>query len=239
VPAIADAQAFPAVGVANGIAFETVAGVRIWYPATDEVVTYGTKPAFVGDGRKRMITWCEERCTALHITRIGGRDLVVDAPDGRSFDLRGSKFSPDGQRLAVSADNDSSGVLVLVDTHMADASTVVYDLGSYGTSIGWSAGARQLFFSSNSYMEPTSEVGRVDLRSRRVQRATLPFGGALSFVPLTRDEARPLLRAMTSRPDSCPPPTIQPSRRTGACGFTFSVKPGATSRLSVPAQTHG
>jgi hypothetical protein len=51
--------------------------------------------------------------------------------------------------------------------------------------------------------------------------ATLPFGGALSFLVLEVDDAGPFLPDELDSQDVCPQVSTYPSGRTGICGFNF------------------
>jgi hypothetical protein len=224
-PAEIDAlMASPGIGLATGIAFETSAGVRIWYPDEPRVVALGSQQAFVGDASGDDLAWCEGQCIELHMTKVGAmRNRIVVAPNSGSFDVRGSRFSPDGRSLAVMA----STTLMLIDVATGKTYASIDALPEF-SYLGWSDDSRQLFFSSWSHMERSTKLGRYDVRTHHVERRLLPFGQALGFVTLKPSEARVLMHSERGKPRSCPAPTVQPSGRTGACGFGFRAKPSAT-----------
>jgi hypothetical protein len=215
---------FPAIGIPGGLAVETDSGVALWDAATGEVrQRLGSGSGFVSDAKGPLLAWCDT-CTEVHITNVEtGEDVVVPAlPGGGAFQTyafgaRSARFSPDGQYLATLVAENS---VVLIGTATGEA-RVIANLPATYDYFGWSADSRQLYASSYSYSRSDTTVLRYDLDSGETDLATLPFGGALSFVVLTPEEARPYLDAEEQLPADCPPVFAQPSGRTGICGFRF------------------
>ena len=93
-------------------------------------------------------------------------------------------------------------------------------------SIAWSADGTQLFFANDSYKKTATEIGRFDVASGVVQRATVPFGDGLRFVALSQSEARSFLQAPTRPSSECPSPDVYPTNRTSSCAFRFTPRRG-------------
>ena len=228
-PAPIEDSGFPVFGVPGGLALETHDGGAVVWDAASGTVSkgLGTGTAWVSDAADAMLAWCLDDCLELHITNVeNGEDVVVASPSdsgnessqGRPFTPRAARFSPDGKLLAALTGNS----LVLIDTITAQPE-VVAQIPSHesGYFIAWSPDGQQLFVSSYSYQQPSTFVLRYDLDAEQVDVATLPFGGALSFIVVDAEEATPYLRDEDQEPSSCPPPTGFPSRRGGICGFRF------------------
>jgi hypothetical protein len=134
-------------------------------------------------------------------------------------------MSPDAARLAFVTPGPASRLMVLdISTnHLA-----VDELVDSSTYPIWSSDSNQLFWVTNSYGEASTIVGRVDVDSGVSESVRLPFGGTLSAVAVDRADAGSFLPTeLAADPDSCPPPNIQPSNRTAACGFRVTSRPAS------------
>ncbi len=226
-PKLVDIDGFPAIGVPGGLAVETDGGIALWDAVSGTVTRrLGNGPGFVSDASGPLLAWCVEDCAELHITNVATTrdDLVIQVPDAETgssalrFRARDARFSPDGTSLAAIA-GDS---LVLIDTETGDADVAAQlPTSEPGYFLGWSPDGAQLFVSSFSYQQPTTDLVRYDLRDGAADQIRLPFGGALSFVVIDKDAARPYLRDQDQDPTACPQVRAQPSGRTGLCGFRF------------------
>jgi len=224
-PKLLDAVGFPAIGILGGLALETDDGVALWDAGSGSVIErLGSGPGQVKDSIGRLLAWCTGDCGELHITDLAsGEDLTVAAPDdtvfsGRPFTGRAARFSPDGSRLAAIADDK----IVMIYPATGEA-LVVGQLPTveFGYFLGWSPDGSQLFASSFSYQQATTHLVRYHPATGTYESVELPFGGALSFVVLDRDEAAAYLRDQAQEPTDCPQVNSQPSGRSGVCGFRF------------------
>jgi hypothetical protein len=235
-PDLAPGTAVPDIAYRDGLVFESITGVRLWDTVTNTVRILG-RSGIPGDTNGSTVTWCDSLCNQLHITD-GLRDRVVTAPATiPTFDVRSGRFSPDGRYLAVLAGAPgplaagSRGDIVLIDVKHGTQRVAVSDVPRFD-SMAWSADGKQLFFAGDSYQRPTTEVSRVDLRTRAIQRTSLPFGGATRFVALARSDASAFLRSTTSTAAGCPATSKYPSGRTKPCAFRYSP----TRRATIPGK---
>lgn len=219
---------WPGIGVVGGMAFTSITGVALWDAASGQVTArLGTSQGFVSDVHGDALAWCEGECLRLHVRFGDGRDISVASPDGSPFDSRSARFSPDGRKLAavaggnISTPPDPTGRVVLIDVGTASADFVTPEALYLPVSLHWAPDGRQLFFNADSYARTTTLLGRLVLPDRRLELATLPFGGGISALAVGRNEVKGLLGARTGDPQACPPPTIQPSHRTSGCAFAF------------------
>jgi hypothetical protein len=225
-PELASKVVIPSTGVAGGLAFESpTSGVRVWNTTTGTVRVLGDGIGAVGAAHGSLMTWCDRGCTQFHITDLSGPDRVFQLPRGtRSFDARSSRFSPDGTHLAVATEPASVGAVVVYDIGRGTSTVFTGNRSNFATYLGWSPDGAQLFFSTYSWMQRKTAIGRFDLASGVVERATLPFGSTLSFLALDRGEASTFLHATTGPPAACPAPDAYPSDRTAACAFRFTPR---------------
>ena len=224
-------RGIPAIGVPDGVAHGSSGeGVLIWDANTGRVTArLGSGPGFVADAHGDLLTWCERDCEQLHISRLGGRDLVVPAPtEAPSFDGYASQFSPGGRYVAAivgdrgPVDRESRWNVLLIDTTTGTARQVFSRVRGTGLYVTWGPDAKQLFVSTYSYRETETTIGVYNLRTSEGMTATVPVGGALSPIAIERDAVRALMSAELGSPDACPAYTSTPSERTtNACGFAF------------------
>jgi len=169
----------------------------------------------------------------------------VTAPQNApTFDVRSGRFSPDGTHLAVMAGSagpvaaESRGSIVIIDVKHATKQSVARNIPRFD-SIAWSADGKQLFFATDSYKKPVTDIGRLDVASRVVQRVRVPFGDGLRFVALSQSEANTFLKAPTGPPSECPSPDIYLrgylSHRTTPCAFRFTPQRRATTPVARAA----
>lgn len=213
----------PARGVLGGLALETENGVAILDVAADGVVRrLGTGSGFVADARERTLAWCAEDCAQFHVTDLEGKDQVFAPESGEVFDARSARISPDGRLVAATIvprdlrDGDSIGAVVLLDTATGQLTHLTEHLRPQPTYLAWSPDGSQLFFSGYSYGALQTPIGRYDLADEVLELATLPVGGALSFIALDRSEsaaflagARPLPVKMGTRRARIAVPDLQ------------------------------
>lgn len=203
---------FPARGVLGGLAMETEDGVAIWDTEAEKIVArFGKGNGFVSDTAGRTLVWCEDNCARLYVTDLGGDDRSFVPPEGHDvFDARSARLSPDGTLVAAIVADDgprhdeSTGSVVILEPESGEVRSVTRPLQPPPAYIAWSADGRQLFFSSYSYDASQTNVGRYVPDDGRVQLTTLPVGGALSFIPLDRDEANVFLEDAQPLPGRVP-----------------------------------
>lgn len=195
-PGVADAV--PSRGVVGGLALETESGVAIWDAQQGQIVSrLGEGTGFVADARGRTIVWCEDACAQLHVTDLDGRDQVLApaADGGDAFEPRSARLSPDGTLVAAIVgdpgplDNSSTGAVVVGDTRTGEFTRITPVLSPRPAYLAWSADGSQLFFAADGYGRTATDVGRYVVDDDRSELITLPVGGAMSFLPLDRDEA--------------------------------------------------
>jgi hypothetical protein len=221
-------EAFPSLGVPGGIVHETDRGIVVWEADTQETVRVpGVGTGFVADVHGRLVAWCDGECV-LHLTEVGGEDIVVPSPDdARPFEPRSARFSPDGRLLAAIVgdpgpiDPDSRAAIAVVDVDFGEATLITDPLLPRPSYLAWSDDGRNLFFSSWSYKQPETVLGWYRPADRHLEIATLPFGGTLSFVVLDPDHAGSFLTEELGSQEDCAQVASYPSGRSGICGFSF------------------
>ena len=218
------ADGYPAIGVPGGLALETDAGIRLWYPGTGTTdVGFGGASAVVADVDSSQLAYCPtSTCTEMHITDLSTQGTVIifhsEGFNTRTFGGRSARFSPDGTFLALTTERG----LVLANTETGVATTLTDDLASeQPLYVAWSPDGRQLYAATYSYGFSESALARYDIATRVLTTASIPFGGALDFVVLEPHEADTYLRDEEQPPSSCPPVDTQPSGRTEICGFRY------------------
>jgi hypothetical protein len=227
-PSLHPFGAVPRIGVQGGLVYETSTGLDIWDVGAERFTTHlGTHPGFVGDANGRRLAWCESTCSSLHVTRVGGQDVVIAAPRHQEFAVHTARFSPDGRLLAVIAtDWDVAAPrdrLVVVDAHAGTtvaARRLGFGSAVEGEHVAWSADSISLFVASHSHGEPETHLGWFRVDERTWDTTTLPFGGLLSFVAVEHDEL-PAVEEVNHTAIECPPPMLQPSGRTVPCSFRY------------------
>ncbi len=222
-PTPLDVAGFPTIGIPGGLALETDTGIALWDADTGEVVkVLGTGPASVSDvsrDRDARIAWCEDPCTELHITTIGsGEDVVVTSRSGEPFDARSARFSNDLRFLAAPA---GSSVVVVDFEDITDYSEFPVPGTDPFVFVSWAPFGPDLFASTYSYGGSLTTVVWHNALHKTTVSTELPFGGALSFVVIGRDQAFGFFGDDLQSPDDCSAPIAQPSGRTGICNFGF------------------
>lgn len=218
----------PAMGIPEGIAYETTAGVALWDAHTERITTrLGTKAAFVDDVHDDMLAWCEDICTTEHITHIGGRDLTISTPaDTRAFQGRSARFSPDGRYLAAVVALDGplaphpTYKIDLVDTLTGAARVITPKSIPLGVSLAWSPDSQRLFFSPFAYANTHLTLGEYVVRTGQLNTASVPFWGNFG-IAVAQSTAAPLLSAPTIAQNRCPPPVQTTGGPTPTCAFHF------------------
>jgi hypothetical protein len=219
---------FPEMGIPEGLAYETAAGVALWDAQTGRITSrLGTKVAFVDDVHADMLAWCEALCSTEHITRIGGRDISVSMPAGAAaFEGRSARFSPDGRYLAAVVGLQgplaphSSYEIDLLDTRTGVARVITTKSIPLGVSLAWSPDSQRLFFSPFAYANTHIVLGEYVLRTDQLHTATVPFWGNLG-IAVAQSTAAPLLASPTIARDKCPPPVQARGSPTPTCAFQF------------------
>lgn len=182
----------PSIGIPGGLAADSEDGIVLWSYATGEVIErLGSGLAFVSDvssDAQTKLAWCEDPCPELHVTTLGGADLVFDSPGQVMFDARSARFSPDGRYVAAPAASD----IILIDLADGGDMTSVLTIEDQWESnlvVGWAPTGSVLFASTLSYQQPQVTIGYHDAVTGESQVATLPYGGTLSFVVLDTNDA--------------------------------------------------
>jgi hypothetical protein len=213
-----DGYMFPSIGVPGGLALETDDGIRLWYPTggvTDEVI--GGDDAAVAASNETHLAYCSIQCTEFEIRDwSSGGTVLVSLPDDLFIDPSGARFSPDASVLAVPF---SRGILV-IDVEIGLTDPVLDDtVGDW--MVAWSPDSKWLIGALYSYGESANSLRRINLSTDEVVDASVPFGGTLSFIVLSPDEAVWFLRDEDQAHTACPPVSGFPSGREGICGFRF------------------
>jgi hypothetical protein len=226
----------PAAGIPGGLVFETESGVALWDAAQEEVVErLGQGSGFVGDAAGDLAVWCGDPCPALHVTRLGGHDQVIAAPEGDLvFDVQSSRLSPDGALVASlligpgPSGDGHAGRVVVADVATGEVVLTSDPLIPRPFFVAWSSDSDQLFFAAYGYGREDTDVGRWVRATGETELATLAVGGTLDLVVLRRDEAGALLDAPAGAGDRahCPPAAMFPSGREGPCALRWDL-PGA------------
>lgn len=223
-----DDKSFPSMGIPGGLAFETPHGLDLWNASTQKVVrTLGEKSPFASDATMAQIAWCETVCRSLHLTDFEGEDRLVLPPSGTTHFYAAHKgfarFSPTGRMLAAVArptiSSDSPASIVLVDTTTLQSQVVARDVDDRSFYVGWSPDGSQLFFSSYSYKETTTIIGRHEQRSQHTEIVTLNVSDTFSFVVVEESKTDSFFPAKLGSARNCPSPGGSPSSRPPLCGF--------------------
>jgi len=164
----------------------------------------------VGDVLGSKVLWNPAGTATVHLTDVStGTDRSYNVRPVRSPGL----FSPDGSRFASVVD----GGVAIVTTGTGAQHRVWTDLRD--PQVAWSPDGSQLFVVGASYMRDRTTVVRVDVRTSKVEQIELPFGGLMMPLTLRPAEASAMLESPLGSPRRCQPPTVQPTGRTGPCGF--------------------
>ncbi len=208
------------MGVSGGVVFDPPEGAYLVLSDTDDVTGFLGDTRVLAAGRDRYVT-CDGPCDRLTVLQRGTPGYSVPVPPGITLvdtQAARSALSPDGSRLAAVAGSPAGARLVVVD--VGTGQLLVDEPVDNSAYPVWSPDGSQLFWSTYSYQEATTLVVRYAVESGVVESRRLPFGGALRPVALHRSEAAAFLPAQPGTdPEACPPPTLQPSYRTGLCGF--------------------
>ena len=208
----------PTIGVPGGLALTTDVGIRLWYPeggVSDEVL--GSDYAVVAASNETHLAYCTtQECLEVEVLEFqSGERVTISHPDHRFYFIE-AQFSPDGTLIALAVED---GVLV-ADVATGTADKIVLG-GTPPRLTNWSPDGRMLFIGEFSYDETKNSLRMYDVETGATTDASVPFGGTLSFVVLTPDEAEPFLRDQDQPPSACPPVFGYPSGREGICGFRF------------------
>jgi hypothetical protein len=132
----------PLLGVDGGLVLQTDQGLDVWDSASGEVVRR-LPGLFPVAATGNVVAWCDRLCTELHLTDVrSGDDVVVERPAGAGPFSGFGSFSPNGETLAVRAEQDG---LVLVDTASGEASVV--QGGDADFEMAWTPTGDRLLFS--------------------------------------------------------------------------------------------
>jgi len=213
-----------ALGVAGGVMFDGPTGEEFrWYGTGSVAALPGDTRVF--DGSPGYVR-CSGRCDVLTVGWPGGFPWPVPAGvplgDVAPEDV---VMSPDAARLAFVTPGPTPRLIVLdiPTNHLAVDEPV--DSSTYPI---WSSDSNQLFWVTNSHGEASTVVGRVDVDSGASESVRLPFGGTFRAIAVDRADAASFLPTeLAADPDACPPPNIQPSNRTGTCGFRVTSRPAS------------
>jgi hypothetical protein len=217
-PAEITIEGYPDIGIPGGLAMQTDDGIWLWYPdeAADSAA-FGDETATALDVSGDQLAFCPvSPCVEVHIiNQATGRTQIIYREEGFADHAR---FSPDGTYLALTTRNG----LVLASTQTGNAVDLIDDLTTdLPLYVEWSPDGTQLFVATYSYGQGQIMLARYDIETTDLDTAVVPFGGTLSFVVLTQDEASRYLIDDDQQPDACPPVSRMPSGREGICGFRF------------------
>ena len=175
-----------------------------------------------------VVANCDPYCDRLTVYRRGEPAAAeVPLPAGVSLvDVESAAIAlaPDGSRLAFVTPFPGRRVVVLdLGTGRLEADEPVDGPVAFPV---WSPDGRQLFWVTLADRDGFTVVGRYQSESGATEAVRLPISGSLRAVAVDRAEAGSFLPAdPASDPDSCPPPNLQPSNRTGTCGFRVTSRP--------------
>lgn len=205
-----------AVGVPGGVMFDGPGGTEVRSFRGAEVTGIGGDGRVLGVGSVFTVT-CSAGCEVLTVGRPG---FPLPVPAGVPLgDVPPADvvMSPDGARLALVTPGPAPRLMVLDLPTSRLAVDEPVDGLAFPT---WSSDSNQLFWVASSYGEASTVVGRIDVDAAAAESVRLPFGGTFRAIAVDRSEAASFLPATPpADPSACPPPTLQPSHRTGTCGF--------------------
>jgi hypothetical protein len=194
--------------------------VAVWDASTGTVGSIlGPAPAVgvASDGRR--LAWYEATCGVTHIAtldRTGPPTAPHVSPGNQQLAL-----SPDGEHLAVLRPTDGAVSLVLVDLSTGEESVEATMLGEYG-ELQWSRDSQQLFYTENSYLEPSTRIGRYAVANDKWEAETIPVGDGLAAIAIDPKQARTFLNDDYVDPAQClGEGGTYPSGRDGVCTFRF------------------
>ncbi len=211
----------PVIGVPGGIVVNTPSGVAVWdasSASTGPVLGPGQATAASSDGRS--LAWCVSTCSNVHVVslaRNGAPTAQHVAPGSQQLAL-----SDDAAHMAFLRPAGGRAELVIRDTN-GQEQVVARDLDPRA-SLQWSTDGRQLFYSENSYREPTMRIGRYEPSIDRWELRSLPVGDGLAALALSRAEARSFFSDRLRPANACRGANgSYPSGREGTCTFAFST----------------
>ena len=185
----------PSIGIPGGLAASSEDGIVLWSYTTGEVIErLGSGLASVSDVSRdpeTKLAWCEEPCSEMHVTTLGGGEQVflLGGSGQFTFDAGSARFSPDGRYLAAPAGGD----LIVMNLETRDMTTVltIEDQADPDLHVGWSPTGSHLFAATNSWGQTETIIATHNVATEETQLATLPYGGINSFVVIdTADAAR-------------------------------------------------
>lgn len=192
-PVLFEVDDVPTIGIPGGLAASSEDGIVLWSYTTGEVIErLGSGLASVSDVSRdpeTKLAWCEDRCTRMHVTTIGGDEQVFGSSGQFTFDAGSARFSPDGRYLAAPAGRD----LVVIDLEARDMTTVlsIEDQADPFLHVGWSPTGSYLFAATNSWGQTETIIASHNIATEETRLVTLPYGGINSFVVIdTANAAR-------------------------------------------------
>lgn len=206
----------PVLGVPGGLLVNSPEGVAVWDANTETAgpaLGPGRAVASTTDGQ--IVAWCTDTCAEIHTASLErkGAPTAAHVSGAQQIDLSSAGT------LAVLRPN---GELTLISTPTSsDGEVVASGLDAQGAVL-WDHDGKQLFYTENSYGGSSMRVGRYDLKSRQWEIQTLPIGGALGAIAVTRETARSFFTDnLVPEPECTGPGGSYPSGRDGVCTFAF------------------
>ncbi len=233
----------PVVGVPGGITFQTAHGLALWDATSGKVtqILGSSQVSQAGVPAGDRLAWCGGPCPVLHVTTLGagGRDQQFSPPArSNGFQADTARFSPDGRYLAVVAngptEKSGSANIMIIDLETG-TSRVIAQPATLQGSVAWAPDGGRMFFAyrdganqgvpgdTNSVGSTTADVniGMFDPGNGSTRTATIPVAVQGAFVVVPASKARSLLATQLGLAADCPSPVIQPSNRSGICGYRF------------------
>jgi hypothetical protein len=198
----------PTVGVPGGVAVEQDGSFTIF----DADGTPRTSHA----GRPILSTPTElvfyEGLAELQFLDYATGDVRAVQP-GLTFEPSTARLSPDGRSIALGG---SARGAIVVDIASGATTAVVTESIDPPMHVAWAPDGT-LYVVPSSYASSTTTLWRWTAAGG-TEQIDLPIGGLLSFLAIDASEAG-LVDWDAPRDAACPPPSIQPSGRTGACAI--------------------
>jgi hypothetical protein len=198
----------PTLGVPDGIAVEDGDSFTVYGSG-------GSRRDMTYDGHAiastaTQLVFCDEGCSRLRLVDYASGELR-DIPFATGINWYWSRLSPDDTRLAA-----LTGTSVFVVDLTSGESTLVAELEI--SAVAWAPDGT-LYAATNSYRESQTTLWRWNSATGS-ERIELPIGGLMSFLAVDADEVG-LVEWDAPADSSCPPPTMQPSGRTGSCAINL------------------